>query len=91
MLGWWIYLATLALMSVTTFAMYAWDKRQARRGAWRVAESTLQALALLGGWPGALTGRHLLRHKTRKGGFTAILYLIVAVHVAAVVAAMWLL
>jgi uncharacterized membrane protein YsdA (DUF1294 family) len=60
-----------------TFLVYAWDKSAARRGAWRVPESTLHVLALLGGWPGALLAQRVLRHKTRKQPFGAIFWVTV--------------
>jgi len=42
------------------------DKRRAVHGGRRVAERTLHILELLGGWPGALFGQVLFRHKRRK-------------------------
>ena len=63
----WVY----AVMSLLTFAVYAKDKAAARDRAWRVAESTLHALALAGGWPGALIAQQVLRHKTIKASFRA--------------------
>ncbi len=71
-------------MSVVTFAVYAWDKRRARRGGRRVPEQTLHMLAMLGGWPGAHVGRVVLRHKTRKRRFTVVLWLITLTHLAAI-------
>lgn len=56
------------------FAAFGWDKAQAESGGWRVRESTLVSLALLGGLPGALGGRALFRHKTRKKAFAENLY-----------------
>lgn len=50
---WWP-LAVLLTMSLLTVAAYAWDKRQAVRGEWRIPESRLHLLELCGGWPGAL-------------------------------------
>ena len=58
-----------ALMSVVTFMVYAKDKAAARDGRWRVSESTLHLLSLLGGWPGALLAQQVLRHKTIKVTF----------------------
>lgn len=72
-----------ALMSAITFVVYALDKSRAARGGWRVREANLHALALLGGWPGALLAQQTFRHKRRKVGFMLITLLIVALHVAA--------
>ena len=63
--------ATYYLIAVNflAFAAFGWDKAQAERGGWRVRESTLVLLASVGGIVGALAGRTLFRHKTRKPGF----------------------
>ena len=67
-----IELATYCLIAVNfvTFAAFGYDKMQAENGGWRVAEETLAFLVLLGGIVGALAGRSLFRHKTRKTSFT---------------------
>ncbi|MFM4978164.1 DUF1294 domain-containing protein [Aeromonas caviae] len=66
--NWWP-LALILLMSLLALAAYAWDKRQAIRGGWRVPEARLHLLELCGGWPGALVARQWLRHKTQKGSY----------------------
>lgn len=58
-----------AVMSLFCFIAYASDKAAANSGGWRVAESTLHLLGLLGGWPGAIIAQQLLRHKTVKQSF----------------------
>ena len=55
--------------STITFLMYAFDKSAAMKQAWRIAENTLHVLSMVGGWPGALAGQRLLRHKSRKTSF----------------------
>ncbi len=61
---------------VGVFVMWS-DKRRAKKGAWRIKESTLFAVALLGGALGTTCGMYWFRHKTRhwyfKYGFPAIL------------------
>lgn len=77
------YVAGLYLLvSAVTFVAYGLDKRRAVRGGDRIPERTLQTLALLGGWPGALLGRKHFRHKTRKRAFSATLYAIALLHIA---------
>lgn len=56
-------------MSILCFAAYAIDKRAAIAGSWRISESVLLSLGLIGGWPGAIVGQQLLRHKTKKSRF----------------------
>jgi uncharacterized membrane protein YsdA (DUF1294 family) len=75
--------AGYAAASALTLGFYGWDKRRARREEWRIAESTLHLLELLGGWPGALVAQRLFRHKTRKIPFQIVFWLIVAGHLAA--------
>ncbi len=59
----------LLALNLCALALYAWDKRAARRGTRRVPEARLHLLALLGAWPGAWLGQRLFRHKTRKAAF----------------------
>lgn len=48
-----IILAALLLVNVIAFAAYGIDKRRARKGKWRIQESTLLLLAFFGGdFPG---------------------------------------
>jgi uncharacterized membrane protein YsdA (DUF1294 family) len=72
-----------ALISINffTFAVFAIDKVKAEKGLWRVQESTLLTLALLGGTPGAYAGRAAFRHKTRKQPFSSRLHTIAVLQV----------
>ena len=67
----WFELAIYYLIAINfvAFAAFGFDKAQAERGSWRVRESSLVTLASIGGIAGALAGRALFRHKTRKKGF----------------------
>ncbi|MEY2849718.1 MAG: hypothetical protein RI885_2385 [Actinomycetota bacterium] len=76
-----LYLATSLLCVI----VYAADKRAAVVGRWRISESTLLALGLLGGWPGAIVAQQLLRHKTRKRSFQWAFWGCVALNVIAFV------
>ncbi len=70
--------ALLLVLNLVTWASYRWDKRQAgHRGARRIPERTLLALAWLGGSFGALVAvyGHRRRHKTRKLRFLIPLWL----------------
>ena len=62
------YIYTLLWMSawsVISVYVYRKDKNQAIARGLRVEELTLDALAVLGGWPGCILAQHLYRHKTR--------------------------
>jgi len=56
-------------INFVAFAAFGWDKAQAESGGWRVREDTLVGFVVLGGIVGALAGRAVFRHKTRKGSF----------------------
>jgi uncharacterized membrane protein YsdA (DUF1294 family) len=71
----------LIAINFAAFAAFGIDKAKAEAGAWRVQESTLLLLAMLGGSPGAYAGRTLFRHKTRKQPFNHYLQAIVIVQV----------
>ena len=60
-----IALIVIAVGSVVAFALYAADKKRAKRGAWRITEKTLLLTGFLCGAPGALLAMHTLRHKTK--------------------------
>lgn len=64
----WLLGAYLAL-SVVAYVMYRSDKIAAKRDSQRTPEATLQMVALLGGWPGALVAQQQFRHKTAKQSF----------------------
>ncbi len=57
-----IYVAFSSL----AFALYGSDKSAAKNDRWRIPESVLHLLDLLGGWPGALFAQMFFRHKSRK-------------------------
>jgi len=59
----------LIIINIITFIVYAWDKRKAKKGAWRTPESTLLLLAAVGGSVGALLAMYMLRHKTNHKKF----------------------
>ena len=79
-------LVWLATASAITALAWWIDKRAARQGRRRIPERRLLVLSLLGGWPGALLMTTLLRHKTRKQPFAAMLWLCALLNAAAVAA-----
>ena len=81
MQGWQILLYYL-LASAMAFFAYWLDKSAAREGRWRIPESRLHLLALMGGWPGAWLAQRTLRHKTRKQPFQTIFWTTGVLHCA---------
>ena len=63
--------------SIVCFVAYAVDKSASRTGGWRVPESSLLALGVIGGWPGAIVGQQVFRHKTIKSRFRVAFWLTV--------------
>ena len=68
------YFAFVLTMSVVTLVAYGFDKLRAKRIGWRVPENTLHIMALLGGWPEALIGHKIFRHKTQKTSFRIVFW-----------------
>lgn len=58
-----IYLIIINIIGI--LAMFL-DKQKAKKGTWRIKESTLMMITALGGGIGTLTGMYLFRHKTKK-------------------------
>ncbi|MGF1869935.1 DUF1294 domain-containing protein [Photobacterium indicum] len=83
-----LLLTVYVLLSIFTFAIYAWDKSAAKKGEWRTSENTLHFFALIGGWPGALIAQNQLRHKSQKQPFKAILWMTIVLNCSAFI---WLL
>lgn len=61
-----IYL--LIINAIAFLAMFI-DKKKAEKGKWRIKESTLLILALIGGSIGASFGMYVFHHKTQKPRF----------------------
>ena len=59
----------LICINVLTFLVYGIDKWKAKQGSWRISETILLMLAVIGGSIGALLGMQVWHHKTmHKGG-----------------------
>lgn len=59
-----ILLLYIGIVNLAGFAAMGIDKHRARRNAWRIPESTLFFLALIGGSIGSILGMRIFRHKT---------------------------
>ena len=69
-----------ACASALAFLLFGIDKLRAKRRAWRIRESVLLGITMLGGSAGALLGMSLFRHKTRHWYFWAVVLLSLALH-----------
>lgn len=71
-----IIIYVVGINLIAFLAMYI-DKRKAQKSRWRIKESTLFTLVLLGGGIGGIAGMYTFKHKTKKMqfviGFPAIL------------------
>lgn len=61
--------AILGVLSIIGLISMAVDKSKAKRGAWRIPEKVLFAIAFLGGGLGSLIGMYAFRHKTKHTSF----------------------
>jgi uncharacterized membrane protein YsdA (DUF1294 family) len=76
-----IIYALLAL-NLLTFIIYGIDKFKAKKAKWRIPESTLLLLALLGGSIGTWLGIKVWHHKTQHKKFYIGIPLIIITQVA---------
>ena len=64
-----IILIDLVIINVVTFFMYGIDKWKAKKSKWRIRETALLGLAVLGGSIGAWLGMKVWHHKTQHKKF----------------------
>lgn len=64
-----IILGYLVLINIVTFVTYGVDKLKAKKQCWRIPESTLIGLGVIGGSLGALIGMQIWHHKTQHNVF----------------------
>ena len=83
-----LLILAIALGSLITFGVFAYDKLRAGLGGRRVPEATLYLLSGLLGAPGGLAAMLVLRHKTRKPAFWLVNVGLCAVQALLVVAAL---
>ena len=83
-LPWWVGAIYLGA-SAASYIAYALDKAAAQGGRWRISESSLIALSVVGGWPGSIIAQQRLRHKTRKRRFRIAFWGSVGLNIAAFV------
>ena len=77
-----IVLIYLAIINVVTFFMYGVDKWKAKKSKWRIRETALLGLAVLGGSIGAWLGMKVWHHKTQHKKFKYSVPAIIIVQLA---------
>ena len=80
-----IILLYLFAINIVAFFAFGIDNLKAKRDKWRIPESTLLSMAVLGGSIGALAGMKVWRHKTLHDKFRIGIPVIIALQIAAVV------
>lgn len=71
----------LFIINALGLAVMLLDKLLAKKKLWRVPESTLFAVAIIGGSLGSLVGMYLVRHKTMHIEFVLGLPAILIAHI----------
>ncbi len=61
-----LFLLYLIVINLSTFILFGMDKRKAVNKKWRIPESTLLGLSIIGGSVGSFLGMNLFKHKTKK-------------------------
>lgn len=80
-----ITLLLIYFISLNTLGLFLMglDKYKAKKQLWRIPESTLFIIAIIGGSIGAIIGMYAFRHKTRRWyfvyGLPVILFLQIAI------------
>jgi len=76
-----VFLIFFVFVNILTFVLYIVDKRKAKKGKWRIKESTLLFFTLACGGIGAFFGMRVAKHKIKNKKFrvTVLLGLIIAV------------
>lgn len=71
----------LILVNIIAFITIYIDKQKAIKHKWRIKESTLFLLSIIGGSLGTLLGMYTFRHKTKHKKFTLGIPLILIIQI----------
>ena len=75
----------LLAINIAAFIAFGIDKYKAKRDKWRIPESTLLTMAVLGGSIGALAGMKIWRHKTLHNKFRIGIPIILALQIIVII------
>lgn len=76
----------LLVINIIAFLAMFIDKKKAEKNRWRIKESTLLILALIGGSIGAIIGMYTFHHKTQKPRFFVGIPIMIILQILVVVA-----
>ncbi|GDX05972.1 DUF1294 domain-containing protein [Buttiauxella sp. A111] len=79
------YVMWFLLANILTLVIYGADKMAARKAWRRVPESTLLMFGFVGGWPCAILGQQIFRHKTQKQPFKTYFIISVVLNIVVLV------
>ena len=65
-----MFLVYLLVVNALGFSVMLYDKYLAKNNLWRIPETTLFGIAVIGGSAGCLAGMYTARHKTKHLSFT---------------------
>ncbi|PLR68365.1 DUF1294 domain-containing protein [Bacillus sp. UMB0893] len=69
------------LLNIYGFYLMGADKNKAKKGKWRIKESTLWLVGFIGGAIGLTVGMNAFRHKTKHKTFVAGFPILMMVHI----------
>lgn len=76
-----VYIIWLIVVNAITIICYYVDKQNAINHRYRIKESVLLGLTILGGSLGALIGLYFIRHKNKHWYFVFITYVSLIIHI----------
>lgn len=79
-----ILIYVLTINFIAFLAMYV-DKKKAEKDRWRIKESTLLTIALIGGSIGEIIGMYLFHHKTKKPRFYIGIPVIIVIQIVTII------
>ena len=77
-----VVLIYLLIVNAIGFVLMTVDKYKAKKNLWRIPESTLMTVAIIGGSIGSLIGMYTVRHKTKHLKFTVGIPVILVLQIA---------
>lgn len=76
-----LFLTYLIIVNLLSFSLFGIDKRRSKKKLWRIPESTLLGISLLGGSLGSIFGMSFFRHKTKKKKFTILVPIFLLINI----------